>query len=321
MTASRRRPFVAATWLIGLGLIFLAQKSTGWTWGEAWPLFVILIGVASAVSALVGGVRGLDKVWVATWPVAWVIVGAVLLASTTGSLGVGPGELIAEWWPWMLVVLGLWFLIGAFIPGGRRVETLVVPLDGVQRAQVHIKFGAGELVTHTAAPGALVDGTFHGGVRHRLDGPGRVELAQDLDGGIPWLDRDSRWDVGLTAEVPLDLRLDAGAYRGSFDLSDLRLATLELHTGASETRVRLPRAAGSTSVRAETGAASLTIEVPAGVAARIRSRMALGSSDVDVSRFPKIGDVHQSLDYATALNRVDIDVQGGVGSLKVIGGP
>jgi hypothetical protein len=153
-----------------------------------------------------------------------------------------------------------------------------------------------------------------------LDGPGRVELRQDLDGGIPWLDREARWDVGLTGEVPLDLRLDVGAYRGTVDVSDLRLRTLELHTGASETLVRLPRAAGSTTVKAEIGAASLTMAVPSGVAARIRSRMALGSTQVDEGRFPRVGDVYQSIDFATSPNQVDIDVQGGVGAFKVVDG-
>jgi hypothetical protein len=318
MTASQRGSLIGATWLIGLGVVFLVRQTMDWSWGEAWPLFVILVGIGAGVSAVVGGARGVGMLWVVTWPVAWVVVGVLLLASTTGSLGVGPGELIAEWWPWALVVLGAWFLIGAFVPGGRHMETLELPLGDARQAQVDIKFGAGELVTRKAAPGALVEGTFQGGVKHRLDGAGRVELRQDLDRGIPWLDRENRWDVGLTAEVPLDLRLEVGAYRGTVDLGDLRLRRLELHTGASETVVRLPRAAGSTAVKAEAGAASLTIEVPTGVAARIRSRMALGTTQVDETRFPRTGDIYQSVDYGTAANQVDIDVQGGVGSVRVL---
>jgi hypothetical protein len=95
---------------------------------------------------------------------------------------------------------------------------------------------------------------------------------------------------------------------------------LELHTGASETRVRLPRAAGRTTFRAETGAASLTIEVPTGVAARIRTRTMLGSSQIDQARFPRNGDVNASPDFETATNRVEIEVSGGIGSLRVVDG-
>lgn len=318
MTAARRGPLIGATWLIGLGLVFLIQRWNEWTWTEAWPLFVILAGVASGVSALLDGVGGRAAPWRLTWPIAWIVIGVLLLASTTGSLGVGPGDFIAEWWPWALVILGVWFVIGAFLAGGRSEETLTVPLDGAQHAQVRIKFGGGELTTHKAAPGMLVDGTFRGGVRRRREGPGRVELRPD--GDASWLGTDTRWDVGLTAEVPLDLRLEVGAYRGTVDLSELRLSSLDLHTGASETRIRLPKGAGLTSVTAEAGAAALTIEVPSGVAARIRTRMALGSSQVDTAHFPQAGDVYQSIDYATATDRVDIDIRGGVGSVRVIGG-
>ena len=207
---SGRGAVVGATWLIGLGVVFLLQQSMEWSWDEAWPLFLILIGVASAVSSLVGTVRGLGTLWVLTWPVVFIATGAVLLASTTGGLGVGPRELIDQAWPWALVVLGIWFLVGALVSGGPPMEALIVPLADVQQAKVGIKFGAGELVTRKAAPGNLVDGTFKGGVMHELDGPGGVELRQDLDNGLPWLDRESRWDVGLTGEVPLTLRLEIG---------------------------------------------------------------------------------------------------------------
>ncbi len=67
--------------------------------------------------------------------------------------------------------------------------------------------------------------------------------------------------------------------------------------------------------------ASLILEVPQGVAARIVTRVALGSRQIDEGRFPRVGDLYQSLDYATCANRVDIDVEGGVGSVRVTSGP
>ncbi len=185
---------------------------------------------------------------------------------------------------------------------------------------MRIRFGAGNLQVGAAAAGHLVDGRFEGGVIHRLTGAGRVELEQDTRYGLPWLERDSRWTVGLTNEVPLDLKVDAGASRTILDLRDLRVRSLELQTGASETRVFVPRAAGATTITAQTGVASLTFEIPAGVAASIRTKMALGSTQVDQTRFPKSGLGYESPDYATAANRVQIDVQGGVGSLRVVGG-
>ena len=319
MTGSRRGSLIAATWLIGLGVLFLVRQAFDLSWTVAWPMFVILVGVGSLVSTAVNPRAGPGP-WPFTWSAVWVVVGFVLLASTTGSLGASPGELIAEYWPWLLVALGIWFLVGAVFPSRGPTERLTIPLDGAAMATVRIRFGAGSLSIRPASAGNLVDGDFKGGVRSDRTGPGGVELAQDTSFGLPFVDRESRWDVGVAADVPLDLRLDAGASRTRIDLRDSRLRTLELHTGASETHVVLPRAAGATSVRAEAGAASLIFEVPAGVAARIRSRMTLGSTQIDRSRFPQVGDEFMSPDYATATNRVDLDIQGGVGSLRIIAG-
>lgn len=283
-------------------------------------MFVILGGVGVFVSTAVRGNLGFGGIWAFTWPLAWIVVGAVLLLSTTGNLDTGPGELISDWWPLALVVLGVWFLIGAIVPRSGPSEALTVPIGDASSAGVRIQYGAGELTTHVAAAGNLVDGHFVGGVTHRQDGPGRVELRQDTDHGWPWFDRRFAWDVGLTGELPLDLRVDGGATRMVLDLRDLKLRSLELHTGASGTRVLLPRAAGATSVRAESGAAELVLEVPVGVAARIRSRMVLGSTQIDQGRFLPSAGGYESADYASAPNRIDIDVQGGVGSLRVVSG-
>lgn len=321
MSSTRRGSVIGATWLIGLGLVFLIRGAYDWSWTQAWPMFVILVGVASFVSTALTWRPSVAGLWRFTWPIVWIVAGVVLLMSTTGNLDQGPGDLIAQYWPWLAVGLGIWFLIGAVIPGGPGPsESLVLPLAGAADADVRIKFGAGELATRPAAAGNLVDGEFLGGVRHNVFGSGRVELEQDLTYGLPWLDRESRWTVGLTAEVPLDLRIETGASRARLDLVDLRVRNLVLSTGAADTRVRLPRAAGVTSVKAQTGAASMTLEVPAGVAARIRLQMALGSSNVDEARFPRSATGYESPDYATAANRVDLDIQGGVGSVKVVGG-
>jgi hypothetical protein len=321
MNHARAGSVIAGTWLIGLGVVFIAARAMNLSWAQAWPLFVILVGLASLVSTALNRRQGVAGLWTFTWPVAWIVVGVLLLMSTTGRLGEGPLELIGEWWPIVFVVVGVWFLFGAVVAGGRGPsETLVLPVGDASEADVRIRYGAGTLTTGPAAPGNLVDGEFAGGVRHRLGGNGKVELDQDMSWGMPWLTRRSSWNVGLTTQLPLAVRLDTGASRSVLDFRDHRLRSLELHTGASETRLLLPREAGATTVRAEAGAASLTLEVPNGVAARIRTRMALGSSDVDQARFPRRGDVYESPDYASASNRVEIDIEGGVGSFRVVGG-
>ena len=131
MSNARTGSLIGATWLIGLGIVFLVQRAADLPWDQAWPLFVILVGVAGFVSAVIRGRWDYAGLWAFTWPVAWIVVGSILLASTTGTIGTGPIDLISEYWPWALVILGVWFIIGAFVPSGRGLtETLAVPLAG-----------------------------------------------------------------------------------------------------------------------------------------------------------------------------------------------
>jgi hypothetical protein len=320
LSQTRTGPLIGATWLIGLGIVLLVQRAANLPWSQAWPMLVILVGVAMLVTGIIRRRWQYEGLWSFTWPVVWIVVGAVLLGSATGAIGTQPAELISTYWPWALVILGIWFVIGAFVPSGRRVtEDLSIPLDGAQDAAIRIGYGAGTLTVGSAARGQLVEGTCLGGVMARTSAPGQVDLSQDTRSGLPWLEQPSRWTIGLTTEVPLDLKLDVGASRTDLDLGETRLRSLDLHTGASETRVRLPVAAGLTRVTANAGAASLTFEVPPGVAARIRTRMALGSTEIDETRFPPTVGGYESPDFATATDRVEIDVQGGVGSLRIVG--
>ncbi len=46
--------------------------------------------------------------------------------------------------------------------------------------------------------------------------------------------------------------------------------------------------------------------------------MAIGSNDINRQRFPLSGGDYVSPAYATAVNKVDIQFEGGVGSLAVV---
>lgn len=317
-----RGAIIGAVWLIGVGIVLLVQQLTDWPWIEAWPLFIILVGVASLTSVLLGRRAGGRWAIALGWPLFVTAAGVLLLMSTTGMLGVDAGELIATWWPVALIALGVWFLLFAIWPGGRTSGdgSVSIPLSGSRDASVRVRFGGGQLTVGPAPQGILLNGTFQGAeARTRETGLGRWELEPESPMSWPWWDRTPNWQVGLTTEVPLELRLEVGAVKTRLDLGETLLRRLRIGTGASDTWIRLPRAAGATFVRAEGGAASMTFEVPSGVAARVRSRMALGSTHVD-DRFARTSEGWESPDWDDAANRVEIEIQGGVGTANVIAG-
>jgi hypothetical protein len=254
------------------------------------------------------------------------------------------GEFIGRWWPLLLVLLGALLVLQAFLerrfsrsggtwtgrgyawgpapsgaPGG-RTEQVSIDLEGASQAEVQVAFGAGQLAIGRAPAGKLVEGSFDGGVRPGRRGPGRVRLeraAPPIWGWGPgrW---GMGWHFGVTGDVPLALSVETGASDNDLDLGDLRVTDLRVQTGASRTRIALPRAAGFTRGRVDAGAATVRIEVPQGVALRLIGRMQIGTNDIDTRRFPATGDGWASADYETAQNKVELAVTGGLATLQVL---
>ena len=145
-----------------------------------------------------------------------------------------------------------------------------------------------------------------GGAGRRFTMPWELAAGHRLD-----------WSLRLNSEIPLSLDVETGASETRMDLSGLRVTELWLRTGASASELTLPSEAGATRAEIRSGMASVTVRVPLGVAARIRAKSGLAAVTVDQSRFPRAGDGYQSPDYGTATNKVDIDIETGVGSVDV----
>lgn len=186
-------------------------------------------------------------------------------------------------------------------------------LSGERRLDVDVTYGAGTLVVGRGAPGTLY--RLH--VRYDEDAftpvadyaAGRLEVGIDgEDGGIE-MDGDSeggRLDLELSPDVAVALELAFGAGRAQIDLGGIRVRSLLLETGASETRldVSSPNAVAMERAEFEVGAADFAasrlgnlnaaeIEVSAGVGkvrldlggewqrnARVRVEMGLGSLEL-----------------------------------------
>ena len=125
------------------------------------------------------------------------------------------------------------------------------------------------------------------------------------------------WRFQLTQEIPLTLRVEAGASSLNIDLKDVLASHVELNTGASSSNVTVP-ARGVSLLDIDAGAASVNIRVPEATAARIRVEEGVNSVNVDTKRFPRLDSgFYQSTGYDTAPDRADINIQAGLGSVTV----
>ena len=255
------------------------------------------------------------------WGSMLVLFGVLFLLSNLGIFNINVWSLF---WPIILIGMGLWFLYGYFFRPKGEVEHANIRLEGASRARLRVNHGAGRLNIYAGAgAGDLAEGDFGGGLDQssRLSGD-TLDVTMKVPSQVfvfpfgPGMSLD--WSFGLARQIPLELELETGANESQIDLTDLQVTRLSVKSGASSTNVRLPASVGLTSVTVETGAASVKLFVPQGVAARVSGSAGLAAINVDERRFPRIGSMNQSPDYDSAANKVDITISVGVGSVDVV---
>jgi len=257
------------------------------------------------------------------WGLVILLVGAMLLLN---NLNILKWNVWNFFWPVLLVLLGLWFLLGPRW-GRKSMDTIqsTIPLQNDTSAEITFHHGGGHLeVNSSARPGELINGWFTGGVSSEIHrNAGFTDLQLNTPSEVPFEGPWSmgshgfEWVVGLTPEIPLKLFFKTGASESTLDLSGLKVTNLTLETGASSNEITLPAAAGLTEAKIKSGVASVKIHIPAGVGARIHVQSGLSGLHIDSSRFIHNGEDYVSKDFDTVLNKVDLSIETGVGSVDI----
>lgn len=255
------------------------------------------------------------------WGLVLIILGGLFLLQTQRIIT----DVLGWFWPLFLILLGVWVIGERFLPrGGASGETFSIDLQGAARLELDFDHGAGSVVMTGGAPaGVALTGSQGTGmdINSQLSGE---TLTVDLNAGptfLPFLGPEGgEWRFQVTQEVPVHLKVDAGASSLDFDFTNVKLAFLGVDTGASTLKVKLPANAGHTLVNVESGAATIDLAVPAGVAARIRMEQGASSVHIDQARFPltvAMGNLYQSPEYDGAANQVEINLEGGANTVKI----
>lgn len=115
------------------------------------------------------------------------------------------------------------------------------------RLDVHLRYGAGELVLEPGATGEL----YRVGIRYDSEAfdplteyrSGKLSVGVEGSGsGVKLRNTESgTMTLSLSRDVPLDLDLDFGAVEARLDMGGLRVARLDIETGASDTEVVFSR--------------------------------------------------------------------------------
>jgi hypothetical protein len=300
----RRISLVGPVILIGLGVIFLLNSLGLLAWSvwevifRLWPVLLIAVGLEIILNRLS----------------AWGSLLALVLTA--------------------VIVAGAFWLLRPDI-GTRQVvtgEEIRQTLGEASRAEVVIEPGVGSLhikalpESAIAMPSALIEGVIQmgRGQRARRDFAVtgktatftlRSEGEGEIIGPFFWWSDQPIWELGLAPEVPLELDIDFGVGWADIDLTDLTVDDLEVSMGIGRTTVTLPDE-GRFQAKIDSSIGETVVVIPAGMAARIRVGTGLAVSDLP-DGYQRRDDVYTSPDYASADDRVDLEVDQAIGMITI----
>ena len=284
-------------------------------------------------------------------PLLLIAVGVVVLLGNLGYLAPISIRAVLSLWPLVLVLVGIEILLARRQPflsltlqllaiaagialvasqpaglfgaasSGATTTGESVARDGASSLELRVSGGGGRYEVRGGAAG-LVDARSTGGeleVRTERTGDAaevRVSPAHDrfelFSLGVP-----REVIVQVASDVRTSVHVEGGAGEFFIDLREVDASDASIEGGAGEFRVVLPRPKGSVPVAIQAGAASVTIEVPDGVEARVTTRGGALSLSSDNARLEVRNGGAETSGYATATDRVTVSFEGGAASVRI----
>ena len=252
------------------------------------------------------------------WGVALIILGGLFILQAQGMIT----SVFRYIWPLALILVGGWIILNVFWkPNIADEDTFSVALQSAKSAKFKFAHGAGQIEISGGAPSgkAIVGSSAVGMNQHSQLNGDRLEVKVEAGPSlIPFIGpTNGVWRYQLTQEVPVTLKVEAGASQLDIDLKDVLATHIELSIGASSSNMTLP-AHGASILDVEAGAASVNIRVPEATAARIRVKEGVTAMSVDTNRFPQLDSgMYQSPNFDSATDRAEINVEAGLGAVSI----
>lgn len=227
----------------------------------------------------------------------------------------------------VLALAAVLLLIGSACREDRpepKLEThKTISSQGESRAVVTIKMSAGEMQVRQGAAGNLMKGSFYYNRR-----PWEPRIDHQVSGGVARLLVEQRrmgpvfgrvrnnWDIELSPETPMELRLDLGVGKAEIDLSGIPVQKLDIQVGVGGMDLDLSgaRKEGLTG-QIEGGIGRAKILLPEDIGVRIRIQGGLGS--IDAFGFIRDGETYRNEAWGKAAIGIELDIEAGIGQIDL----
>lgn len=236
--------------------------------------------------------------------------------------------------------------LGGVRVGDLQTRSETVEMDNADSVTVEIRTGAAQLDVSGGASD-LLEASFTYNVEE-LDpqatySNGRLQVRdKDIKEGIEsFFDIDeyrNEWDLKLNEDVPMEMQVDLGAGRANLDLGALALESLDINGGAGQVTLDLSGSQFLSRLDFDMGAGQVTIDLsgewgrdldarlmgglggihltlPSDVGVRVHVETGIGS--VDASGLTRDGDTYTNEAYGVSDVTLRIDVEGGVGQIRL----
>jgi predicted membrane protein len=215
--------------------------------------------------------------------------------------------------------------IGACVAVGELVEeTQTVELGEAESVELDLDIGAGTLKVQGGAR-ELMEGYFvyniegwKPEIRYSVTGTrGILKVKQGQCSAMTIGKKRNKWNISLSNDVPLDIKVDFGAGEGNLDLRGLILNSLDIDMGVGELKVDISgEQKQSLDVSVDGGVGSATIYLPLDVGVRVEVDGGIGS--VNARGMIKKRGVYTNDAYGKTEVTIDVEVDAGIGSIDLI---
>jgi len=193
--------------------------------------------------------------------------------------------------------------------------------EGVEKANININAGAGEVMIYGIDSGKLVNGEIQTNLAEATVDSQIKESVQNVDvsmsGAKKWFSNDNlknEFYIGIDKNTPVALNINSGASNNNIDLSGVKAESVILHTGASNVNLTMGEELDSADVVIEAGASSINLNFPKTVGVKIFVESGMSSQELS-DFFSSDKNTYQSLNYESSKKKIVVNVKMGMASL------
>jgi N-terminal domain of toast_rack, DUF2154/Domain of unknown function (DUF5668) len=204
-----------------------------------------------------------------------------------------------------------------------RHEVRSVDLQSAQSVRASLETSVGDLVVNGGSSRLLdADFSFNDSfaspkVNYSVaSGVGLLEVIQD-DQSTHFGTTHNTWNLRLSNNVPMELKVQMGAGEGRFRLRDVQLTRFDLEVGAGHVDVDLSGDRNKDlNADIQGGVGQATIRLPQNVGVVVHASGGIGA--VDTHGLKHEGDEYTNDAYGKTPATVRLNVQGGVGAISLL---